>query len=72
MYFDGAMNQYGNAIGVLLITPDGSLIPLVVKLNFEAIDNMAKYEACIAEMEVLRELGLKEVEAFGDLTLFIA
>ena len=24
MYFDGAMNQYGNGIGVLLITPEGS------------------------------------------------
>ena len=24
MYFDGATNQYGNGIGVLLITPEGS------------------------------------------------
>ena len=36
MYFDGALNQYGNGIGVLLITPEESHIPLVVKLNFEA------------------------------------
>ena len=34
MYFDGAVNQYGNEIGVLLITLEGSHIPLVVKLNF--------------------------------------
>ena len=53
MYFDGAMNQYGNGIGVLLITPDGSHVPLASKLNFEAINNMAKYEACIIEMEAL-------------------
>ena len=33
MYFDGAVNQYGNGIGVLLITPKGSHIPLAVKLN---------------------------------------
>ena len=31
MYFDGAVNQYGNGIGVLLITPEGSHIPLAVK-----------------------------------------
>ena len=72
MYFDGAMNQYENAIGVLLITPNGSHIPLAVKLNFEPTNNMAKYEACIARMEVLRELRVKEVEVFGDLTLVIA
>ena len=33
LYFDGVVNQYGNGIGVLLIAPNGSHIPLVeVKL----------------------------------------
>ena len=51
MYFNGMVNQYGNRIGVLLITPGGSHIPLAVKLNFEATNNMAEYEACITGME---------------------
>ena len=50
MYFNGAVNQYGNGIGVLLISPDGSHVPLAVKLNFKATKNMAEYEACIARM----------------------
>ena len=66
------MNQYRNGIGVLLITPEGSHIPLAVKLNFEATNNMVEYEACIARMEALRELVVKEVEVFGYLTLVIA
>ena len=53
MYFDGVMNQYRNGIGVLLITLEGSHIPLVVKLNFKATNNMAKYEVCIVRMEAL-------------------
>ena len=53
MYFDGVVNQYWNGIGVLLITLDGSRIPLVVKLNFKATNNMAEYEASIAGMESL-------------------
>jgi len=53
MYFDGAMNQYRNGIGVLLITPDGSHVPLAIKLNFEETNNMTEYEACITEMEAL-------------------
>ena len=72
IYFDGIMNQYENGIGVLLITPKGSHIPLVVKLNFKATNNMAEYEACIARMKAPRELGVKEAEVFGDLTLVIA
>ena len=47
-------------------------MPLAVKLNFEAINNMAKYKVCIVGMEVLRELGVKEAEVFGDSTLVIA
>ena len=53
LYFNGMVNQYGNRIGVLLITPGGSHIPLAVKLNFEATNNMAEYEACITGMEAL-------------------
>ena len=47
------MNQYGNGIRVLLITPNGSHVPLAIKLNFEATNNMAEYEACIAGVEAL-------------------
>ena len=71
MCIDWAVNQYGNEIGVLLITPDGSHMPLAVKLNFEANNNMAKYEACIIEMEALWEMGVKNATVFGDSTLVI-
>ena len=55
-----------------MITLDGFHIPLAVKLNFETTNNMAEYEACIAGMEALQELGIKEAEVFGDSTLVIA
>ena len=72
MYIDGAVNLYGNGIGVLLITPDGSHVPLAIKLNFEATNNMVEYEACIVGMEALRELGVKDAEVYRDSTLVIA
>ena len=46
-------------------------MPLAVRLNFEATNNMTEYEACIVGMEALQELGVNEVEVFGDLTLAI-
>ena len=55
-----------------MITLDGFHIPLAIKLNFETTNNMAEYEACIAGMEALQELGIKEAEVFGDSTLVIA
>ncbi|XP_075665437.1 uncharacterized protein LOC142635108 [Castanea sativa] len=72
MYFNRAANQYGNGIGILLITLEGSHIPLAIKFNFEVTNNIAEYEACISEMEALQEMGVKEAEVFGDSTLIIA
>ena len=36
MYFDGATNQSGSGIGVLLISPKGTYIPFSGRLNFLA------------------------------------
>ena len=55
-----------------MITTKGSHITLAINLSFEATNNMIEYEACIARMEALRELRVKEVEVFGELTLVIA
>ena len=72
MYFDGAVNQYENGIGLLLITLNRSYIPLAVKLNFEATNSMVEYQACIARREALKKLGAKEAEVYRDSTLVIA
>ena len=56
----------------MLITPDESHIPKAIKLNFEATNSMAKYQACIAGREALKKLGAKEAEVYGDSTLVIA
>ena len=72
MYFNRAVNQYKNGIEVLLITPVGSHILSAVKLNFEATNNMAEYEACITGMEDLQKPGVKEVKVFRNSTLVIA
>ena len=47
MHFDGAVNSRGAGIGVILITPDGEMIPMAKKLDFEVTNNQAEYEACV-------------------------
>ena len=52
MYFDGAVNQYENGIGVFLIAPKGSHIPLAVKLNFGATNNMENMKLVSSEWKL--------------------
>ena len=47
MYFDGATNQNGSGISVLLISSKGTHIPFSGRLNFPATNNATEYEACI-------------------------
>ncbi|XP_058211663.1 uncharacterized protein LOC131323841 [Rhododendron vialii] len=72
LYFDGAANQKGFGIDVLLIAPDGSHIPLAFKLNFEVTNNQAEYEACIVGMEAAIEIGIEKLEVMGDSNLVIS
>jgi hypothetical protein len=71
MYFDGASNQHGYEVRVLLTEPDGVHIPLSVKLNFVATNNVAKYEACIVGLEALLAIDVKEVKIYGNFALVL-
>ena len=66
MYFDGAVNSRGAGVGVILITPDGEMIPMAKKLDFEVTNNQAKYEACTFGLEALRNVGAENVTVYGD------
>ena len=72
MYFDGASNHYGYGIGVLLIAPDVSHIPLAFKLRFKVSNNEAEYEACIAGLEAALELGARRLDVIGDSNLVVS
>ena len=71
MYFDGATNQNGSGIGVLLISPKGAHIPFSSRLNFPTTNNTTEYEACIMGLQAALGLGVKELEVYGDSALII-
>uniref|UniRef100_A0A2N9H6P2 Integrase catalytic domain-containing protein n=1 Tax=Fagus sylvatica TaxID=28930 RepID=A0A2N9H6P2_FAGSY len=62
MYFDGASNRHGSGIGILLVSPTDSHIPISIKLQFSTTNNMAEYEACILGLEAAISLGIKVLE----------
>ena len=71
MYFDGAVNYRGAGIGVIVVTPEGEMLPLAKRLMFPVTNNMAEYEACIFGIETLVALGARGVEVYGDSMLVV-
>lgn len=71
MYFDGANSKEGNGVGVLLMSLAGSLIPLSFKLEFEATNNVEKYEALLIGLKAARNLDIEYLTMFGDSELVV-
>ncbi|RVW45299.1 Pol polyprotein [Vitis vinifera] len=75
MYFDGAANHSGYGIDVLLISPHDDHIPRSVRLAFSdrhpTTNNIVEYEACILGLETALELGIRQMEVFGDSNLVL-
>nr|CAN65175.1 hypothetical protein VITISV_029768 [Vitis vinifera] len=75
LYFDGVANQLGYGIGVLLVSPQGDHILRSVRLAFHdrhpIMNNIVEYEACILGLESALELGIRQMEVFGDSNLVL-
>eukprot|EP00261_Vitis_vinifera_P017792 XP_010647599.1 PREDICTED: uncharacterized protein LOC100853095 [Vitis vinifera] len=75
LYFDGAANQSGFGIGILLISPQGDHIPRSVRLAFSdhhrLTNNIVEYEACITGLETALDLGIRQLEIHEDSNLVI-
>jgi ribonuclease HI len=69
MFFDGASSREGAGAGVVFVSPAQETISLSYKLEFEATNNVAEYEALILGLRAAREMGIQEVEVFGDVEL---
>ena len=75
LYFDGAANQSGFGIGILLVSPQGDHIPRSVWLTFSdhhrLTNNIVEYEACITGLETALDLRVRQLEIHGDSNLVI-
>ncbi|CAL8083182.1 unnamed protein product [Prunus armeniaca] len=63
---DGASNQKGAGAGVVIITPDGTLLEQAITLGFPASNNEAKYEALLAGLRLAKELAIKKLAIYSD------
>jgi ribonuclease HI len=71
MYFDGSLNIDGAGIGMLFISPNKDEIRYVLRLRFPASNNTAEYEACLHNIQIVVELGVKGLYVYGNSALVI-
>jgi ribonuclease HI len=71
MYFDGSLMKTGAGAGLLFISPLGKHVRYVLRLHFPASNNVAEYEALVNGLRIAVELGVRRLDARGDLQLII-
>ena len=71
VYTDGAANQNGSGVGIVLITSEKLVMEKSLRLGFLATNNEAEYEALLARMVMVKKLGGEVVEVYSDSRLVI-
>ena len=71
VYVDGAANQKGSDVGLVLISPEKIIIEKSLRLGFSAINNEVEYEALLQGMTMIQKMGGKAVEVFSDSRLVV-
>ena len=71
MYVDGASNQKGSGVGLVLISPEKIIIEKSLRLDFSATNNEAEYEALLMGMAMIQRMNGKSVKVFSDSRLVV-
>ncbi|KAG9459081.1 hypothetical protein H6P81_003589 [Aristolochia fimbriata] len=71
MYFDGAARKNGAGAGILFMSPNDDLMPYSFILSHCCTNNEAEYQAIILGLGMAVEMGLSQLEIFGDSALVI-
>ena len=71
LYVDGATNQRGSRVGLVLVSLEKITIEKSLRLSFSATNNEAEYEALLMGMVMVQKMGGKAVKVFSDSKLVV-
>ena len=71
VYVDGTANQRRSKVGLVLVSPEKTIIEKSLRLGFSATNNEAEYEALLQGMTMVQKMGGKAVEMFSDSRLVV-
>ena len=71
LYVDGAANQRGFGVGLVVVSPDNITIEKSLRLGFSAMNNEAEYKNLLVGMTMVQKIGGKAIEVFSDSRLVV-
>lgn len=71
LYFDGSFTTHGLGVGILLLMPQGDLIPKVFKIGFPCTNNIVEYKALTSGLKLATQWNIQYLSIFWDSQLVI-
>ena len=71
VFVDGAVNQKGSGVGLVLISPKKLIIEKSLRLGFLVTNNEAEYEALLEGMSMIQRMGGKSAIVFSNSRLIV-
>ncbi|GAA0169007.1 hypothetical protein LIER_23579 [Lithospermum erythrorhizon] len=71
MLVDGARNEKGSGVGILLQGSEGVTMEYALRFTIRTMNNEAEYEALIAGLAIAKSLGINRIFVKGDSKLVI-
>ena len=72
VYVDGAANQKGSGVGLVLISPEKLVVEKSLRLGFSATNNEAEYEVLLEGMSMVQRMGGKSATMFSESRLVVS
>ena len=60
LYVDGAANQWGSGVGLVIVSPKKIIIEKSLRLNFSATNNEAEYEVLLRGIMMVQKMGERQ------------
>jgi ribonuclease HI len=71
LFFDGSVCSRGQGIGYVIVSPNNKHFVFSARLEFACTNNQVEYEALLHGLKHLKEMGVANVEVFGDSLLVV-
>ena len=71
VHVDGASNQKGSGVGLVLTSSEKVIVEKSLRLDFPATNNEAKYEALLEGMAMVQRMGGKSIKLFSNSRLVV-
>ena len=71
VHVDGASNQKGLGVGLVLTSSEKVIVEKSLRLDFPATNNEVEYEALLEGMTMVQRMGGKSIKLFSDSRLVV-